>query len=124
MVLAATNRKTAIDPAILRRLPLRIEVCEPKVKERLHILQIHLRKAPMADDVVLEEIAELTEGMSGSDLQEVCRSANILRLADYMKEKGTECTGDLRKLTMEDLLKALSIFRRNAPGIPEYKQYR
>lgn len=104
MVLAATNRKSAIDPAILRRLPLRIEVREPNMKERLHILKIHLRGVPMADDVVLEDLAESTEGLSGSDLQEVCRSANILRLADYMKEKGCKSTGKLRKLTMEDLL--------------------
>lgn len=123
MVLAATNRKTAIDAAILRRLPLRIEVCEPKLKERLHILKIHLGKVPLADDVVLEELAEMTEGLSGSDLQEVCRSANILRLVDYMEENGTESTGDLRKLTMEDLLKALSIFRNNASCIPNYRQY-
>lgn len=74
-VLAATNRMSDIDAAVLRRLPRRIFVGVPTAAQREGILKIHLRDESLGHDVSLEELAKLTVSYSGSDLKSLCVSA-------------------------------------------------
>jgi len=87
-VVGATNRPWALDTAILRpgRLGLHIYVPLGDKASRLSILQAHLRKTPMSSDIVLDELADATEGYSGADLASICQYAvkNAIReLAEY-----------------------------------------
>jgi transitional endoplasmic reticulum ATPase len=80
IVLAATNRKDALDPALLRagRLESHVEVPAPDEAARRAILDVHTRSKPLADDVALGDIAARTTGYSGADLAAVCREAAML----------------------------------------------
>ncbi len=77
IVIAATNRPDAIDPALRRggRFDREIEVGVPGREGRLEILQIHTKGMPLADDVDLEELAEHTHGFVGADLASFAREA-------------------------------------------------
>jgi len=80
IVLAATNRKDALDPALLRagRLESHVEVPAPDETARRAILGVHTRDKPLADDVDLDDLAARTAGYSGADLAAVCREAAML----------------------------------------------
>ena len=84
VVIGATNRPDIIDPALLRpgRFDRIIYVPPPDKKARLEILKVHTRKMPLAPDVNLQEIAELTEGYSGSDLEVLVREAGLAALRE------------------------------------------
>ncbi|MEB3861738.1 MAG: CDC48 family AAA ATPase [Desulfurococcales archaeon] len=88
IVIAATNRPNAIDPALRRpgRFDREIEVPLPDKQGRLEILQIHTRHMPLAEDVDLEKIAELTKGYTGADLAALVREAAMHALRRYLPE--------------------------------------
>jgi transitional endoplasmic reticulum ATPase len=79
LVVAATNRREAIDPALLRsgRLELHLEIGLPTAAERLAILTVHNGDRPLAADVDLPALAQQTEGYSGADLAFVSNRAAI-----------------------------------------------
>ena len=68
MVIGTSNRPDAIDPAALRRMPRAIKVGLPDTAQRLHILHVTLAGESLAPGMDLERVAELADGMSGSDL--------------------------------------------------------
>jgi transitional endoplasmic reticulum ATPase len=80
IVLAATNRKDALDPALLRagRLESHVEVPAPDEEARRAIFEVHTRAKPLADGVDLDDLATRTAGYSGADLAAVCREAAML----------------------------------------------
>ena len=80
IVIAATNRIEALDPALLRpgRFDRQIEVGLPGRNERLSILQLHSRNKPLAGDVNLDEIAAQTISFSGASLESLLNEAAIL----------------------------------------------
>ncbi|MFH1354462.1 MAG: ATP-dependent zinc metalloprotease FtsH [bacterium] len=80
IVLAATNRPDVLDPAILRpgRFDRQVTMDLPDIEERQAILDIHIRKVPLAGDVNLRNIAERTPGFSGADLANTINEAAIL----------------------------------------------
>jgi transitional endoplasmic reticulum ATPase len=84
VVIASTNRPDIIDPALLRpgRFDKLIYVPPPDKKGRLKILLIHTKNMPLAIDVDLERLAELTEGYSGADLEALCREAAMEALRE------------------------------------------
>jgi proteasome regulatory subunit len=81
-IMAATNRKDLLDPALLRpgRFDRTIEVPMPDEGARLEIIQIHTRKMNLGKDVRLEKIAQMTAGFSGADLSAVARESGIFVL--------------------------------------------
>ncbi|MDK2876902.1 MAG: transitional endoplasmic reticulum ATPase [Archaeoglobaceae archaeon] len=84
VVIGATNRPDILDPALLRpgRFDRLVYVKPPDRKSRLAIFKIHTRKMPLAEDVDLEELAEITEGYVGSDIEAICREAVMLALRE------------------------------------------
>ncbi len=92
VVIAATNRPDILDPALLRpgRFDKLIYVPPPDKKARLEILKIHTRKMPLADDVDLNRIAEMTEGYSGADLEALVREAALMALREDINAKVVE----------------------------------
>jgi len=82
IVIAATNRPNALDPALRRpgRFDREIEIKVPDKKGRLEILQIHTRHMPLAPDVDLEKLASVTHGFVGADLEYLCKEAAMKAL--------------------------------------------
>lgn len=84
VVIAATNRPNLLDPAILRpgRFDRLVYIGSPDKKGRLKIFRIHTKGTPLADDVDLEALADITEGYVGADIESVCREAVMIALRE------------------------------------------
>ncbi|MDA4112544.1 MAG: CDC48 family AAA ATPase [Thaumarchaeota archaeon] len=92
VVIGATNRPDALDPALRRpgRFDREIEIGIPDEKSRLDILHIHTRGMPLEPDVKLEEIARVTHGFVGADLQALAKEAAILAVRRVLPEINME----------------------------------
>ena len=84
IVMAATNRKDILDPAILRpgRFDRNVIVGRPDVGGREEILRVHAKNKPLGDDVDLRQIAQTTAGFTGADLENLLNEAAILAAKD------------------------------------------
>ncbi|MFI5412348.1 MAG: CDC48 family AAA ATPase [Candidatus Micrarchaeales archaeon] len=82
IVIGATNRQNAIDPALRRpgRFDREIEIGVPDRNSRKEILQIHTRNMPLAKDVSIDELADMTHGYTGADISALVREAAMATL--------------------------------------------
>uniref|UniRef100_A0A8C2KSY7 Outer mitochondrial transmembrane helix translocase n=1 Tax=Cyprinus carpio TaxID=7962 RepID=A0A8C2KSY7_CYPCA len=87
MVMGATNRPQDVDAAILRRMPTTFHVGLPNAAQREEILRLILSGENLSNAINLKEIADQTEGYSGSDLKELCRDAAMYRVRDYVRKQ-------------------------------------
>jgi transitional endoplasmic reticulum ATPase len=92
IVIAATNRPNAIDPALRRpgRFDREIEIKVPDKRGRLEILQIHTRNMPLDTDVDQERVAAVTHGFVGADLEYLCKEAAMKCLRRLLPELNLE----------------------------------
>jgi len=92
IVIGATNRPNAIDPALRRpgRFDREIEIGVPDKQGRFEILQIHTRAMPLAQDVDLKRLCEITHGYTGADVASLCREAAMKALRRYMPKINLE----------------------------------
>src|SRR5919109_926001 len=92
IVIAATNRPNAIDPALRRpgRFDREIEIKVPDKRGRLEILQIHTRNMPLDTDVDQDKIAGVTHGFVGADLEYLCKEAAMKCLRRVLPELNLE----------------------------------
>ncbi|MEM0472481.1 MAG: CDC48 family AAA ATPase [Sulfolobales archaeon] len=104
VVIAATNRPDLLDPALLRpgRFDRIIKIPPPDRKARVEILKIHTRKVPLAPDVDLEKLADMTNGYTGADLEALVREAVMLALREKL---------EVREVSMKYFLEALKIVK-------------
>jgi transitional endoplasmic reticulum ATPase len=88
VVIGATNRVDAIDPALRRpgRFDREIEIGVPTEPDRIEILKIHTRGMPLAEEVILESLGQQTHGFVGADLAALAREAGIRALRRYLPE--------------------------------------
>ncbi len=88
IVIAATNRPDVLDPALLRpgRFDRQVVVGLPDVKGREQILQVHMRKVPLADDVKASVIARGTPGFSGADLANLVNEAALFAARENARD--------------------------------------
>ena len=115
VVIAATNRMDIVDPALLRpgRFDRLVKVPSPDKEARRQILEIHTAKKPMAEDVDLDRIADMTDGFTGAEMAAVANEAVMLTIRQLV-EKGEELTDeaiDQVKITMTALLSAIEKVR-------------
>ncbi|MCX6898414.1 MAG: AAA family ATPase [Verrucomicrobia bacterium] len=114
-VIAATNRKDILDPALLRpgRFDYVFEVPLPGAEERWQIFEIHLKDKPHADDIDLLTLAgdEKTKEFSGAHIAEVCRRAAL----EALREHGFQAEGTV--LTHRHLLAAIELVRGNIENL-------
>ncbi|MDI6655755.1 MAG: AAA family ATPase, partial [Candidatus Hydrothermarchaeota archaeon] len=87
VVIAATNRPDMVDPALLRpgRFDRLVYIPPPDVKAREDIFKIHAIKKPLASDVSLQKLAEVTDGYTGADIAAICNEAVMLAIREYVK---------------------------------------
>jgi transitional endoplasmic reticulum ATPase len=92
IVIGATNRVNALDPALRRpgRFDREIEIGIPDKNGRYEILQIHTRGMPLAEDVDLNKLAEITHGYTGADIAALCREAAMKALRRYLPKINLE----------------------------------
>ncbi len=114
IVIAATNREDAIDPALRRpgRFDREIEIGVPTSEGRLEILMIHTRGMPLDEGVNLEFIADLTHGFVGADLAALARESAMRALRRYLPdiEFGKPIPAEIlekMRVTMQDFHEAL-----------------
>jgi len=89
LVIGATNRADIIDPAALRpgRFDTIVFVPPPDRDARVDILKVHTRNMPLADDVSLEKLADMTDGFSGADIENLVREAAMAAVRSDWKAK-------------------------------------
>ena len=115
IVIAATNRPNAIDPALRRpgRFDREIEIKVPDKKGRSDILAIHSRNMPLADDVDMKKISSVSHGYVGADLEYLCKEAamkclrRLLPVLNLEEEKLPPETLDKLIVNHDDFQKAL-----------------
>jgi len=92
IVIGATNRPDILDPALLRpgRFDRLVYVRPPDKKSRISIFKIHTKNMPLAEDIDLEELAEMTEGYVGADIEAICREAVMLALRENINAEKVE----------------------------------
>lgn len=116
VVIGATNRVNAIDPALRRpgRFDREIEIGVPDRNGRLEVLQIHTRGMPLAKDVNLEKLADISHGFVGADLQALSKEAGIRALRRILPEIDLSSQSipveTLRKIivTMQDFIEVIN----------------
>ncbi len=107
LIIGATNRLDIVDEALLRpgRFDRIIEVPNPDSKGREQIFKIHTKKKPLADNVSIAKLVELTNGFSGAEIAAVANRAAIAALKRYVNGK-SENIKEI-KVTQQDLLDAI-----------------
>jgi transitional endoplasmic reticulum ATPase len=92
IVIGATNRPNAIDPALRRpgRFDREIEIGVPDKAGRYEALQIHTRNMPLGEDVELKRLSDVTHGYTGADIASLCREAAMKTLRRYIPEINLE----------------------------------
>jgi transitional endoplasmic reticulum ATPase len=92
IVIGATNRPNAIDPALRRpgRFDREIEIGVPDKAGRNEILQIHTRNMPLAEDVDIKRLSDVTHGYTGADISSLSREAAMKALRRYMPDINLE----------------------------------
>ncbi|MFQ5476645.1 MAG: CDC48 family AAA ATPase, partial [Nitrosopumilus sp.] len=115
IVISATNRPNAIDPALRRpgRFDREIEIKVPDKKGRKDILLIHSRNMPLTDDVNIDKISGVSHGYVGADLEYLCKEGamkclrRLLPILNLEEEKIPPETLDKLVVNQEDFTKAL-----------------
>lgn len=123
IVIGATNRPNALDPALRRpgRFDREIEIGVPDQKGRKEILQIHMRNMPLDNDVDIDKLSEITYGFVGADLEALCKESAMSALRKNLPQiswrKEEELPLDILnklKVTKDDFQNALKMVEPSA----------
>ncbi|GER28558.1 P-loop containing nucleoside triphosphatehydrolases superfamily protein [Striga asiatica] len=121
MVLAATNRPSELDEAILRRLPQAFEIGLPNRKDRVEILKVVLKGEKVEDDINYECIAALCEGYTGSDILELCKKAAYYPIRELLEdEKAGKLAQGPRPISQSDLERVITSSTKTNVAAGEY----
>ncbi|MDP1991475.1 MAG: CDC48 family AAA ATPase [Syntrophales bacterium] len=115
LVIGATNVPEMIDPALRRpgRFDREISISAPHADGRLAILKIHSRRMPLAPDVDLHQIAQITHGFVGADIEALCKEAGMSAVRRYLpvgaigNSDRLPVTPEHMQISMDDFLSAL-----------------
>jgi transitional endoplasmic reticulum ATPase len=115
IVIGATNIPELIDPALRRpgRFDREIVIPVPNTEGRRAILRIHSRRMPLAPDVNIDRLAQITHAFVGADLEALCKEAGMVAMRRYLSLEGENhldfilAHSEQLQITMEDFLAAL-----------------
>jgi SpoVK/Ycf46/Vps4 family AAA+-type ATPase len=114
-VIGATNKPWDLDWAFIRRFQKRIMVPLPDHGTRLNMLKHYATNLTISQDVDLHELARLSEGFSGSDIRDVCQSAQLSLIGEFFESgKAMDRQAKPRALTMQDFR---NIFDTRKPSV-------
>ena len=107
-VIGATNKPWDLDWPFIRRFQKRILVPLPDHHTRLMMFKLYISNLTIAQDVDLHELARLSEGFSGSDIRDVCQSAQLKLIGEFFESgKATDKEAKPRSITMNDFRQTL-----------------
>ncbi|KAK0522850.1 mitochondrial dynamin GTPase Msp1 [Tilletia horrida] len=118
LVLGATNRPTDIDSAILRRMPKRYAVKLPDATQRARILEIMLKQVERDPNFSISQLVARTEGLSGSDLKEVCRAAAMVPVRELLRANPKQFSGPLAAVAAEAAAASASSSDKPSAAVP------
>lgn len=114
-VIGATNKPWDLDWAFIRRFQKRIMVPLPDSGTRLNMLKHYVGNLSIAEDVDISELSRLSEGFSGSDIRDVCQSAQLSLIGEFFESgKAVDKEAKPRALTMQDFRQ---IFDTRKPSV-------
>ncbi|XP_039094470.1 ATPase family AAA domain-containing protein 1 isoform X3 [Hyaena hyaena] len=115
IVMGATNRPQDLDSAIMRRMPTRFHINQPALKQREAILRLILKNENVDRHVDLLEVAQETDGFSGSDLKEMCRDAALLCVREYVNSTAEDSRDEdeIRPVQQQDLQRAIEKMKKS-----------
>uniref|UniRef100_A0A8C9LTR2 Outer mitochondrial transmembrane helix translocase n=1 Tax=Piliocolobus tephrosceles TaxID=591936 RepID=A0A8C9LTR2_9PRIM len=115
IVMGATNRPQDLDSAIMRRMPTRFHINQLALKQREAILKLILKNENVDRHVDLLEVAQETDGFSGSDLKEMCRDAALLCVREYVNSTSEEShdKDEIRPVQQQDLHRAIEKMKKS-----------
>jgi transitional endoplasmic reticulum ATPase len=89
ILVAATNRPERVEPALLRsgRFDYIVRFAKPDAADRAAIIRLCCRQVPLAPDVDIEELGVRTDGLTGADIESLCKKATLLAIAEFQKKK-------------------------------------
>ncbi|XP_044724147.1 ATPase family associated with various cellular activities (AAA) domain-containing protein [Hirsutella rhossiliensis] len=119
LVLAATNRPEAIDPALLRpgRFDQVLYVGPPDLPAREAVFAVHLRGLALADDVDVPALARLADGYSGAEIKAICNEAGLAVLDRHDDDDDGKAAGATRNVT-QDMIDGYEAWRRQFRRVP------
>ncbi len=102
-VIGATNKPWSLEAGFLRRFQKRIYVSLPNRESRIYLFDQYTRRLQMDSSLKIEDLAKLSDGYSGSDVKDICQSAQ-LRVVDelFQSGKGLDCDANTRSITEVD----------------------
>ena len=107
-VVGATNKPWALDEAFIRRFQKRIYVPPPNIDARLEMFQIYSRNIALTNDVDFTELARLTEGRTGSDVQDIFQAVQTRVVREFFENNlGSDPAAKPRQITMADFREAI-----------------
>jgi SpoVK/Ycf46/Vps4 family AAA+-type ATPase len=113
IIIAATNRPEALDPAMLRagRFDKMIFIKPPNADERSDLFRMYLKNVPASSEIDFKELGEESEGFTGADIANICREAKTRALSTNIR------TGQDIKISQADLESILQNLRPSAPSV-------
>lgn len=124
LVIAATNKPWALDPAVLRRMPRQLYIGLPDAAARAAIVRVMLRHERAAADLDVDAVAAATEGYSGSDLRELVRAATLMPIREaYRREArdGGAAGAPPRPITTADMMAATASVKATGVAARSYR---
>ncbi len=121
IVVAATNRSDLIDTALLRpgRFDLVIELDYPDQSERSTIFGIHTKDRPVDHEISIEELARLTEGRNGADIEAICRRGSLLAMREWIAPRLNMQHVEVIEATEDDFSSTVSASTADSMTSPE-----
>jgi SpoVK/Ycf46/Vps4 family AAA+-type ATPase len=109
-VIGATNKPWSLEAGFLRRFQKRIYVSLPNRESRIHLFNQYTRRLQMESSLKIEDLAKLSDGYSGSDVKDICQSAQ-LRVVDelFQSGKGLDSDANTRSITELDFKEILKM---------------
>lgn len=127
IVIGATNRPRDLDDAVLRRLARRVHVPLPDLSTRLQLLHITLdNQGGHLSTADLQQVAEATDGYSGSDMASLCKEAAMRPIRELScAQLQTVDLQQLRQMNRDDLLSAMKIVKPSVPQgvLTDFKEW-
>jgi len=106
-VIGSTNKPWTLDTPFIRRFQKRIYVPPPGYKERLEMLKLYIGALKTSEDVDPERLANLTDGFSGSDIMDICQSAQLKVNSELFESGRAEAGAEPRVVQMQDFTEML-----------------
>ena len=115
-VIGSTNKPWTLDTPFIRRFQKRIYVKPPRYNERFEMIKLYIGCLNTSEDLEIEELANLTEGFSGSDIMDMCQSVQLIVNSELFESGMSRSQMQPRAINMQDFLETI---KKRKPSIAQ-----